>query len=745
MKLSDVIKILRKNLLVLLFFPLLLASFVYYKTRDEEKEYSSSFLVYTGLASGYNLTTEEHPRLDHNAVNNAFDNLLTTLKARETIEEVGIRLLVSHIRLERPEERIISGKNYRRIKDIMPDSIESKVRSAASFEDAVGVLYVYLNSPKRNTIKDLINSSSEVYGVERISGQVTAKRKDLSDMLEVSYISTDPGICQQTLQLLSEVFVRRYKEIKKGEINNVVTYFEGQTKKSFDKLKTAEEALKDFEVRNKIINFDEQTKGVSSAKQALLDNIEKEKLIKSSAEASVKNLESKLDMQKGLLETNQRILEKRKKLAELNYKIANSQLYKDKPVELAEIKEEADGLKEEIREIVNDLYKINNSTEGLPKNALMTQWLNNVLIIDESSVRLQLLEEKLSEYDEMYNKYAPMGSTLNRLKREIEVSEKEYLDQLNALNVNKQRQQNIEMSSTIRVVDKPFYPAKPKASKRSMLVAGAFFVGFVLLFALFVSLYYFDSRIQSPARAEQLTGLKIAGALPLIRKSEKKSNVEYLESSLMEQAISAIVLEMRHRGASLNETKYIMISSTKPEEGKSWCAFKLASKFSEIRGKVLFMYPDSVKEEIDGMKEYRLQDPNLDLIPYQVTKDFLNKETPLELIKSGKKDLAKYSFVLIEIPPLSENQLPVELVKKMDMSLLVIRADRKWVETDNYVTKLYRKACSYEPMILLNRVSTDGLKEIFGGIPKKNKKIKTTNKNKQTKSEGQKEQSVEEV
>ena len=84
---------------------------------------------------------------------------------------------------------------------------------------------------------------------------MTASRKSLSDMLEVSYSANDPAICQQTLQLLSEVFIRRYKEIKSGEIGNVVNYFTEQTEKSQKKLKAAEDRIKDFEVKNKIINL----------------------------------------------------------------------------------------------------------------------------------------------------------------------------------------------------------------------------------------------------------------------------------------------------------------------------------------------------------------------------------------------------------------------------------------------------------------------------------------------------------
>src|SRR5689334_2186080 len=132
MKLTDVFKVVRKNIFILILFPSLLAALVFYQTMDEEKEYTSSFMVYTGIASGFNLTTEEHPRIDHNAVNNAFDNLLTTLKARETIEEVGIRLLASHVRLSKPDPRVISAQNFYRIRQLIPDPMEANIKKSAT-------------------------------------------------------------------------------------------------------------------------------------------------------------------------------------------------------------------------------------------------------------------------------------------------------------------------------------------------------------------------------------------------------------------------------------------------------------------------------------------------------------------------------------------------------------------------------------------------------------------------------------
>ena len=49
------IKLLFQHMLIVLLVPLLMAGTVYYMTEGEEKTYSSSTSIYTGIASGFNV------------------------------------------------------------------------------------------------------------------------------------------------------------------------------------------------------------------------------------------------------------------------------------------------------------------------------------------------------------------------------------------------------------------------------------------------------------------------------------------------------------------------------------------------------------------------------------------------------------------------------------------------------------------------------------------------------------------
>ena len=100
MKLVQYIKLLLKYSKWLVIVPVVCAATVFFLTKKSKKQYVSSTSLYTGVASGYSITSTEDERLDYFAVNNAFDNLVASAKSRETIEQVSLHLLSEHLLLK---------------------------------------------------------------------------------------------------------------------------------------------------------------------------------------------------------------------------------------------------------------------------------------------------------------------------------------------------------------------------------------------------------------------------------------------------------------------------------------------------------------------------------------------------------------------------------------------------------------------------------------------------------------------
>jgi succinoglycan biosynthesis transport protein ExoP len=711
MTFGDIFRIFRKHLMLLILFPVAVASLVYMKTRKREKEYASTCLIYTGVASGYNVTTEEHPRLDHNAVSNAFDNLLNTLKSRETVQEVSLRLVASHITLDKPDLRYISPEKYNEIRAIVPDSVLRQVKGATP-ETTYEKMQAYIGKNKFNVFSALVASQNGIYGVDKIRGRVNAIRKENSDMLDVSYSANDAAICQQTLLLLAQVFIRKFSEIKESEVKNVVSYYADQTDKARARLNDAELKLKDFQVKNKIINFDEQAKVLSESKQTYADEIEREKMILASAQASLASLEERLKGRKNIMESNDRVLAKQE-LSDINYKLANAKNFGETKENLKELTEKAEAIKKELKDLVNNLYSINNSQEGIPSDNILQQWLSNVLIVEESGARLKIMQERYNSFNSTYNDFTPLGSLLLTLKREVQVAEKEYMNKLEALNMNQQRYQNVKMSSNIKLLDQPFYPVKPIASKDFVLIPLSMIASFLLLISIYLAMELLDSSVKNPSRAERLTGFEIAGVLP--KATQRNRITEYFEDSLIEQAVNRIVLETE-KTALEKKPKIVLVAGTQISEGKTWMIYKMAKRISDLGYISEIFTPGSEKgyrpESIDKREVVDIS--KVKIRHYEI----IERMVPAAKINEILKTIDKADFVFLEIPSLQEYQLPLQLVKEADLCLLVLRADRPWKDSDNYLSSLLTKVLKSKPLLVLNKVTTDRLIQIYGKVPK---------------------------
>lgn len=128
MTIIQFLKLLKKNILLLVMVPIILASLVFYATRNEVKNYSSNATVYTGVGSGLSIDNPNSSRLDYFGSKMEFDNILNLFKARETKKDVLIRLFAQGLILDSWDPQFISRTNYTRLHEKTPQYIKDLVR-----------------------------------------------------------------------------------------------------------------------------------------------------------------------------------------------------------------------------------------------------------------------------------------------------------------------------------------------------------------------------------------------------------------------------------------------------------------------------------------------------------------------------------------------------------------------------------------------------------------------------------------
>ncbi|WP_461049450.1 GumC family protein [Spirosoma arcticum] len=696
-------RLLRQNSLWLLLIPALTAATAFYFTRNQIRTYQSSAVLYTGLASGYSiLSDDKNARVDHNAVTNAFENLLSTVTSRQTIAEVGLRLLSRHLLLNRPDSLVLGSQGFAQLQRAIPADLRRSLTVDRNEQAVYQRVEALAQAAGANPVKTLLNNPASWYGPAKIKKGLKAVRKKDSDMLELSYESEDAAITHTTLTELIAVFSNRYASLKSSETNPVVRYYNDANRKATRKLQQAEMRIKAFEEDNKIINYDEESRAIAVEKEDILNQYNEELMKSRAAKASMETLGKRLEDRMTVLKTNDELIAKRTELTTATNQLAQAQVRGRSRENIEQLSAKAARLSDELKTAAQKYYKTGNSVESLPQTRLLDEWLNKLVQYEESAARLNVYEDRLEKFNEMAARFAPLGTTLSQLKRDVSVAEKDYLANLTALNQAQTRQKNAEMTGPLRLLDAPEFPQQPLPSKRGLLIGGALGVGLVLALLLLLIRYLADGRLYSPARFTTVTGLPVAASFPTVPRRMR---------GLRARAVAQYMLEQLRSTAAIDSTpvptyrpyELITVWSTRPRQGKTWLANQLAERYGLAGKRVAYLHPHPTGNALTLPEE-------VTSIGYAIRSDFAYTKRVDELV-DDRFSPEDYDIVLLELPDLGETPIATHLVAQSNLLLLITSAKITWKPQDQNLYQLYRKATNAPILPVLNHVST-GLIEV---------------------------------
>lgn len=819
MKVIDLIRLLRKHFVLLMVAPLFMAGLVAFLTKSPVFKYDSETSLYTGIASGSSVEMDKST--NYFATNTAFDNLINIIKSRKTQEEVSIRLLSQHLLLAKSDPRFISERSYQELKKITPPYIErlvldniksvkqtnsgtknrvdSLVENAsfsfnsintlapenslpgsinqAVYEQTVKLLTDYMAGSDTNFVYRLLNFEHPHYSIKAISS-INVQRIGTSDLVKLKFESDDPGICRQTLALFTEVCIANYKNIKENRSDAVVKYFEFQLKQAAARLKLAEDKLLEFNKSNNIINYYEQSKAVAVVKEDLDVEYNNKRIKLAGVQAAIKRLEEKLGIQEQIQLKNSTIIEKRNLLGDINYQITSAETIGNaKSIsnqKLDSLKIQARRLKDEIKTAVGELYSYSNSKEGLPINTILNDWINNVIEAENLKAGIDVLGERIKEFQKQYSIYAPAGANIKRIEREISVSEQEFLEILHGLGLAKLKLQDNELSSNIKAVDPPYFPISPVPTKRKILVLLGAILGFMSVFISILVLEYFDTSLKKPSKTSGILKLPNLGVLPKILLQARKINLPFIVNRLLELMIQN--MEMYQKvSKSEKPTETLLFFSTLSQEGKSVVIGNLARKLKMQGKKVLVLnfnreslhqaeisqtgYTDipPVSLATAPVRQQRkfsvvrwilgYPDPRIDIDSqflknpedylsgeeykyYTIDERFYSVTDYQEILdQNGYKLSFVPDYVLIELPPILFYPYPPTLVSNADIPVLICRANRVWTEADQGVLDILMKLTEQKTHFILNGVEPLVVESVLGDLPRKRSWIRRAIKN----------------
>jgi len=715
MNLVEFFRIVAKQFKLMALTGAVLAGVVFYLTRNEKLEYSSHTLVNTGLVSGYNIESSGGEKVDYAYTNNEIENLISLATSYETREELAMRLLARYIILKEPDPELITLEGWEELKKPAVHDVRKLVAVYGDTLATYEKILALRNERKENPLQKLLYSKHPFFGVEQME-TIQVMREGKSDMLRFKYSATDPGVCRQTLIELTQIFVKKQRAMKEVQSADVLDFFDQATKEAQSQLDARENSLLGFMVSNKIINYYEQTRFIAAKKEDLDEMYFKELMNLRGADSTMHRLEREMGQHVNMPALNTQLAQKRKELGDVTARLAELEVFNFDTIPtnhstLDYLHSSVDKLKSDIQKTTNASFAVQRTPEGVELKNLLTQWLSQVVDMEQSVARLEVLKERKVEFDAIYSKFAPWGSHLKRMERSIDVAERAYLENLHSYNQARLHQYSMMMSANLKVVDPPFMPLTPSGSKRMMLVVVAFLAGFVLTLAGAVALEMIDNTLKTPTRAAEVVGLEVVGAypkFPVPSKKKEKLDYDFIRERSVGQALQHLKLNLREQGLIQGATKKVVIASTRSGEGKSYLSSLLVDQLRASGEKVAYLFPEGSH-----------QNGHINNYTYQINQRFFEVQTEGELLGNPEFGMDRFDFVFLEIPGLLTGPYPVDLVAKYDQTLLFARANRVWNEADTKALDAFKKGLRTQPRLAVNAVEPTALESSLGELPKR--------------------------
>lgn len=699
------VKLILSRLHYLIMLPVLLGGLVFVVTRCIPPHYSTASTIYTGITSNTGIVVDVF-KVDNAAAQNEYNNVLSMLRSSTLHEEVALRLLCQHLMLDKPQREILSVEAFNELARYAPAHIRQLVVKD-DFDQTYLNLKASIRQDENNYIYRLMHYGHRFYSIQAIANMRT-ERLTNSDLIRISYELSDPGICFNTVKFATEVIIEYYGELKISQTNSAVEYFEEQLELAQARLRQAEQDLLEYNVEHDIVNFAEQTEQLTT-QQEKLELMQQE--VKMAYEASIeilRKLENEVRQRFQINLRNNEILSLRDKLVNVNNMITlvESGQHDFDVRQLSTLQQQRADIEGLIQSKLDSINLAENNSQMMEAQYLLAQWLDAVKENERYEAQYLSLQERLKEFMLQYKRLAPVGATIKRFEREIDVYERQYLNILQQLGMARQNEQNMNMRMNMRVFDAASFPINPIYAPYKMYTLATLLFAFLFVLLAIIVIELLDKRIKSPSRLAKLSGMEVISGFCL-----EEVNTKVMTRSLNEKAAMLITEKIKLLPHKAGQALIVQLTSNWDEADTSRLALNIARALKRQGHEAVvlgFDQPESATEQREEQK-------SLD------GKQLSSYRTYHELLQ----DLSVQADYVIFLETALSNgiEYPV-LYASADLNLVVFDAGAFWSDADDYLLMNLRKFYPGNIYAVLDKALPDDLEEIYGEIPRQRSRFR---------------------
>ena len=661
-----IVRFLYKIRWYLIILPLIALIVAWFATRNMERVYDANTTIYTGMITGYNLEGGSGAAGGQSQTN--ITNLMLLMTTDVTIHEVSLRLFARCMMYGNPskDNNYISSEHFRQLSATVPADVKALINHNSE-QATYANLKAYEKPSQDNYIFSLLNYHPW-FGINSITSRLKVLQLNRSDIIDIAYTANDAGIVYNTLDILNEVFARQYQQLRFGETNDVIKFFEREVARLYKILTGAEDDLIRYNVSKRIINYGEQTKVVAGMDAAQQTSDNTQLMNYTTAKSLMDYLERQLGDRAKIIRANRDFTDQITDISRIQSRISNLRLMTseggednvESQLELAKAEKMLQDRTARVKELTRDIEAGSYSTEtGVKANDMISRWLEQVLLLEKTKAEMSAQDIMRSKLDKQILYYAPIGATLARKDRHISFIEGNYMEMLKALNSARLRQRNLQMTTAkLRVLNPPMFPMNAQPTNRMMILLGAFLLTFVLTALYFFLIELLDRTLRDRMRSERITKVPVMGCFP------KESTLRYrrFNKTIADMALRQLSKSLLPHFKE-GQQNVLNLISTDAGNGKSYIAQELENYWISI-----------------GLQVRRLT----------YDEDYLAEDSRFIMAKDIKDicpDILPNEIAIIEYPNLDDNSVPPALLNMGTINLLVTRANRTWKDVDQKALK----------------------------------------------------------
>ena len=660
-----IVRFLYKIRWYLVILPLIALVVAWFMTRNMQRVYDTNTTIYTGMITGYNIEGGTGAAGGNTQTN--ITNLILIISTDATIHEVSLRLFARCMMYGNPnkDNNYISAEHFRQLSASVPAEVKGLINHNNE-NTTYANLKAYEKPTADNYIFGILNYHPW-FGINSITSRLKVIQLNRSDIIDIGYSANDAGIAYNTLDILNDVFARQYQNLRYGETNNVIKFFEREVARLYRLLTGAEDDLIRYNIDRRIINYGEQTKQVAGMDASHKMSTNDQMMNYTTSKAMMDYLEKQLGDRAKIIRANKDFTKQVTDISRIQSRISNLRLMaseggagNESQLELAKAEKMLQDATQNVKELTRDIEGSSYSTEtGVKASDMISRWLEQMLLLEKTKAEMSAQDIMRQNIDQELLYYAPIGATIARKDRHIGFIEGNYMEMLKALNAARLRQRNLQMSTaSLHVLNPPMFPMNAQPTNRMMILLGAFMLTFI-----FTALYFFivellDRTLRDRMRSERITKIPVMGCFP------KESNLRYRRynktiSDMALRQLSKSLLPHFKEG----QQNVLNLLSTDAQNGKSYLAQELQNYWISIGLQVRLLTYD---------EDFLAEDSR-----YIMAKD----------IKDLCPDLLPNEIAIIEYPNLDDNSISPALLNMGTVNLLVTRANRTWKDVDQKALK----------------------------------------------------------